>query len=54
MRRLRLRTVLTGTSVLALIAAARADVLKMPEGLRSLETVRIDQPGNAPDDNGLG
>ncbi len=35
-------------------SAVLADVFHMPEGRRSLETVLVGHPGNAPDDSGLG
>ena len=35
--------------VLACISAAQADVFNMPDGLTSLETVTVGNPGNAPD-----
>jgi len=38
----------------AALPPARADVFQMPEGIRSLETVEVGDPGNPPDDTGWG
>jgi hypothetical protein len=38
----------------AALPAGRADVFQLPEGLQSLETVVVGDPGNPPDDNGRG
>ena len=52
--RLRLAVVLVIITWSVDLTAFAADVFKMPAGLRSLEMVDVDHPGNAPDTNGFG
>lgn len=54
-RRLFLTSVIVlGSALVRMDCACAADVLQMPDGLRSLEMVEVGSPGNLPDDNGLG
>src|SRR5580704_9915649 len=42
------------TAMVALPAAANANVFQLPAGQMSLQFVPVGDPGNAPDSNGLG
>lgn len=43
-----------GAWVCLMVAPLAADVFQLPAGLKSLETLLVDHPGNPPDANGRG
>ena len=43
-----------GAWVCLMVAPLAADVFQLPAGLKSLETLLVDHPGNPPDANGMG